>query len=92
VSFEEYSLFDRALLQKRPIILRSLLIVATPYRIEDRQWVQQILLLFCTYIIHVFSIATYIRIMYLEYLVRDRKWMQQIFICDRKWMQQIFLR
>ena len=31
VSFTEYSLFDRALLQKRPIILRSLLIVATPY-------------------------------------------------------------
>jgi len=31
VSFAEYRLFDRALLQKRPIILRSLLIVATPY-------------------------------------------------------------
>jgi len=30
VSFAEYSLFHRALLQKRPIILRSLLIVATP--------------------------------------------------------------
>jgi len=30
VSFAEYSLFYRALLQKRPIILRSLLIVATP--------------------------------------------------------------
>jgi len=30
VSFTEYSLFYRALLQKRPIILRSLLIVATP--------------------------------------------------------------
>jgi len=29
VSFAEYSLFHRALLQKRPIILRSLLIVAT---------------------------------------------------------------
>jgi len=28
--FAEYSLFCRALLQKRPIILRSLLIVATP--------------------------------------------------------------
>ena len=28
---EEYSLFYRALLQKRPIILGSLLIVATPY-------------------------------------------------------------
>ena len=31
VSFAEYHLFFRALLQKRPIILRSLLIVATPY-------------------------------------------------------------
>ena len=31
VSFAEHSLFYRALLQKRPIILRSLLIVATPY-------------------------------------------------------------
>ena len=31
VSFAEYSLFYRALLQKRPIILRSLRIVATPY-------------------------------------------------------------
>ena len=30
VSFAEYSLFYRALLEKRPIILRSLLIVATP--------------------------------------------------------------
>ena len=32
VSFAEYSLFYRALLQKRLIILRSLLVVATPYR------------------------------------------------------------
>jgi len=31
VSFPEYRLFCRALLQKKPIILRSLLIVATPY-------------------------------------------------------------
>ena len=31
VSFAEYCLFYRSLLQKRPIILRSLLIVATPY-------------------------------------------------------------
>jgi len=30
VSFAEYPLFYRALLQKRPIISRSLLIVATP--------------------------------------------------------------
>jgi len=32
VSFAEYSLVCRALLQKRPIILRSLLIEATPYQ------------------------------------------------------------
>jgi len=32
VSFAEYSLFYRALLQQRPIIVRSSLIVATPYR------------------------------------------------------------
>ena len=31
VFFAEYRLFYRALLQKRPIILRRLLIVATPY-------------------------------------------------------------
>jgi len=31
VSFEKYSLFYRALLQKRHVLLRSLLIVATPY-------------------------------------------------------------
>jgi len=31
VSFVEYSLLYRALLQKRPIILRSLLTKATPY-------------------------------------------------------------
>jgi len=31
VSFAEHSLFHRALLQKRPTILRSLLIVATPH-------------------------------------------------------------
>jgi len=31
VSFAEYSLFYRSLLQKRPITLRSLLIEATPY-------------------------------------------------------------
>jgi len=32
VSFAEYSLFYRALLQKRPMFVRSLLIVATPYQ------------------------------------------------------------
>jgi len=35
-SFAEYRLFYRALLQKRPMILRSLLIVATPYCSESK--------------------------------------------------------
>jgi len=35
VSFAEYSLFFMARLQKRPMILRSLLIVATPYLMCD---------------------------------------------------------
>jgi len=40
VSFAEYSLFYRALLQKRHIILRSLLIAATPYvKIDMRKFV-----------------------------------------------------
>jgi len=34
VSFPEYRLFYRALLQKRRVILRSLLIAATPYEIS----------------------------------------------------------
>jgi len=33
VSFAEYRLFYRALLQKRPIILRRLVKAATPYRV-----------------------------------------------------------
>ena len=36
----EYCLFYRALLQKRPIILRSLLIVATPYPSIEGAWGQ----------------------------------------------------
>jgi len=41
VSFAEKRLFYRALLQKRPIILRSLLIVATPHRalLRKQPWV-----------------------------------------------------
>ena len=35
ISCAEYRLFCRALLQKRPIMLRSLLIVATPYVYMD---------------------------------------------------------
>jgi len=34
ISFAEYHLIYRALLQKRPVILRSLIIVATPYVCE----------------------------------------------------------
>jgi len=36
VSFAESDLFYRALLQKRPIVLRSLLIVATPYALPHQ--------------------------------------------------------
>ena len=35
-TFVKYRLFYRAFLQKRPIILRSLLIVATPYLVGVR--------------------------------------------------------
>ena len=38
VSFAEYSLYYRFFLQKRPIILRSLLIVATPYAKKRRMF------------------------------------------------------
>ena len=37
VSFAQYRLFYRALLQKRPIILRSLLMVANPYMKTSKQ-------------------------------------------------------
>ena len=40
VSFAEYRLFNRALLQKRPKNLRSLLIVATPYQCHIRRHTQ----------------------------------------------------
>ena len=36
VSFAEYRLFYRALSQKRPMILRSLLIVSTPYKMQSQ--------------------------------------------------------
>ena len=42
VSFADYHLFYMALLQKRPIILRSLLIVATPYAFSDWQLYSQV--------------------------------------------------
>jgi len=38
VSFEEYRLFHRALLQKRPIILSILLTKATPYQVMSHVW------------------------------------------------------
>jgi len=38
ISFAEHCLFYRALLQRRPIILKSLLIVATPYQISPQFW------------------------------------------------------
>ena len=47
VYFAEDSLFYRALLQKRPVILRSLLIVATPYfpiyPLTLYKWFQQVI-------------------------------------------------
>ena len=38
ISFAEYRLFYRALLQKRPVILRSLLVEATPYTWHHHIW------------------------------------------------------
>jgi len=43
VSLAEYSLFYRALLQKRPKFLRSLLIIATPYPSTTRNSIKHIL-------------------------------------------------
>jgi len=57
VSFAEYRLFYRALLQKRPIILWSLLIVATPYIIIQTYDVE----------LHSRRHATYIAITYSEH-------------------------
>ena len=48
----EYKLFYRALLQKRPIILRSLLIEATPYLSNDSSIYLSIDLSIYTYILH----------------------------------------
>jgi len=43
VSIAEYSLFHRALLQKRPIMLRSLRLVATPYlQVMSHIWINQV--------------------------------------------------
>jgi len=46
VSFAEYSLFYRALLQKRPVIWSHLLIVATPYfaqsRVKSHIWMSHV--------------------------------------------------
>jgi len=43
----KYSLFARALLQKRPIILRSLLIEATSYGVATISTLLKIIGLFC---------------------------------------------
>jgi len=52
VSFAEYRLFNRAHLQKRPIILRSLPIVATPYVVASDRDIDVedlvICILYCT--------------------------------------------
>jgi len=43
VTFGEYHLFYRALLQKRPVILRSLQVVATPYHVLlDLKWLEHL--------------------------------------------------
>jgi len=47
VSFAEYSPFYRALLQKRTVILRSLLIVATQYEVATVSRIDEIIGLFC---------------------------------------------
>ena len=47
VSCAEYRLFHRDLLQKRPICLRSLLIVATPYGVATISRLLKMIGLFC---------------------------------------------
>ena len=39
VSFAEYCLFYRALVQKRPMILRSVTMIGTPYVYRDKLYV-----------------------------------------------------
>jgi len=69
VFFAENSLFYRALLQKRPIILRSLLIVATPYTFEESDKVAEthvyihkcMYIYACTYVLlYIFNLYIYI--------------------------------
>jgi len=61
VSFAEYSLFCRALLQKRPIILRSLLTEATPYLIDaKRTELWRITIVIICYISDFFSSVCYV--------------------------------
>jgi len=69
VFFAEHQLFYKALLQKRPIILRSLLIVATPY-------VPALLMLLC--------VCAHIAHVYIEYdsknkCVENKIWVDTIF-------------
>ena len=63
VSFAEYSLFYKSLLQKRTIILRSLLIVATPYADFDTGLVQFNICV--VWLIHTLSYITRIWLLYM---------------------------
>jgi len=57
ISFAEYSLFYRALLQKRPIIWRRTLVVATPY------WFRRIIRFVLTVIFDVmFNLLAYLNV------------------------------
>jgi len=49
VSFAECHVFNRALLQKRPIILRSLLIVVTPYTTKSPMFFLVVFFTTCTF-------------------------------------------
>ena len=53
----EYSLFYGALLQKRPIILRSLLIVATPYVVMGSWEYAYVLSLITHLYIHLYMVV-----------------------------------
>jgi len=75
VSFAEYSFFYRALLQKRPGVLRSLQVVATPYSIYSSHPVTQSIT-YCYSIYYITSLAaqftTLSRCMYPIYYIISR--------------------
>ena len=64
VSFAEYSLFYRALLQKRPIISRSLLIIATPHPSRETSLFPLYCLSPCVSCAVSFRFCTYTRTLY----------------------------